>query len=46
MGCISNLLPITLSEGEGWVRQKRCVNLKCALQMIENQALAEAIFQI
>jgi hypothetical protein len=29
-GRISNLLPITLSFGEGWVRQKKCVNLKCA----------------
>jgi hypothetical protein len=31
LGRISNLLPITLSFGEGWVRQKKCVNLKCAL---------------
>ncbi|MCU0444787.1 MAG: hypothetical protein MUE85_07695 [Microscillaceae bacterium] len=28
-GCISNLPPIALSFGEGRVRQKKRVNLKC-----------------
>jgi hypothetical protein len=35
MGCISNLLPITLSFGEGRVRQKKYVNLKCARLMTD-----------
>ncbi|MCU0446077.1 MAG: DUF4435 domain-containing protein [Microscillaceae bacterium] len=37
-GCISNLLPITLSFGEGRVRQKKRVNLKCALATRKNLA--------
>ncbi|MCU0447352.1 MAG: DUF4099 domain-containing protein [Microscillaceae bacterium] len=40
-GRISNLLPITLSFGEGRVRQKKCVNLKCAL--LQNNLTVEPI---